>query len=218
MSQQDNGCISVTETQHAVSLYEKHKIIYAREISGWWSNWRWAIVWITQIIFYGFPWLEWNGRQAVLFHLVERKFYLFGLVFWPQDIFYLALLLIVSAYALFLVTAAAGRLFCGYACPQTVYTEIFMWIERRIEGGRPARIKLDKEAWSAHKIRLKFFKHMAWIAFSIWTGFTLVAYFTPPLRTSCRVALQLEREGAFLGFVLRSLLLYAGWVFARTGV
>jgi polyferredoxin len=75
---------------------------------------------VTQILFYGAPWLEWNGRQAVLMHLVERKFYLFGLVLWPQDVFYLALLLIISAYALFLFTAIAGRLFCGYACPQTV--------------------------------------------------------------------------------------------------
>ncbi|WP_241145329.1 4Fe-4S binding protein, partial [Achromobacter xylosoxidans] len=80
-------------------------------------------------IFYGLPWLQWNGRQAVLFDLGARKFYLFGLVLWPQDVVYLAVLLVISALALFLFTAVAGRLFCGYACPQTVYTEIFMWIE-----------------------------------------------------------------------------------------
>jgi polyferredoxin len=137
-----------------VSFYEKHKKVYIRDVKGWWNNWRWILVFFTQILFYGAPWLEWNGRQAVLLHLVERKFYLFGLVLWPQDVFYLALLLIISAYALFLFTAVAGRLFCGYACPQTVYTEIFMWVENRIEGDRSARMKLDKGPMTARKFRL----------------------------------------------------------------
>jgi cytochrome c oxidase accessory protein FixG len=162
-----------------VSFYEKHKKIYVRDVKGWWDSWRWAFVWLTQIIFYGAPWLEWNGRQAVLFHLVERKFYLFGLVLWPQDVFYLAVLLIISAYALFLFTAVAGRLFCGYACPQTVYTELFMWVENRIEGDRSARMKLDKGPLTGRKIGLKAAKHAIWLLISLWTGFTLVAYFTP---------------------------------------
>ena len=163
----------------AVSFYEKHKKIYIRDVKGWWNTWRWVLVWVTQILFYGAPWLEWNGRQAVLMHLVERKFYLFGLVLWPQDVFYLALLLIISAYALFLFTAIAGRLFCGYACPQTVYTEIFMWVENKIEGDRSARMKLDKGPMTARKIGLKAIKHAIWLLISLWTGFTLVAYFTP---------------------------------------
>ena len=104
-----------------VSLYEKHKKVYPRSVTGLFANWRWGMVWFTQLIFYGTCWLEWNGRQAVLFHVVERKFYLFGLVLWPQDVLYLAILLIISAYALFLVTAIGGRLFCGYVCPQTVH-------------------------------------------------------------------------------------------------
>jgi cytochrome c oxidase accessory protein FixG len=162
-----------------VSFYEKHKKVYIRDVKGWWNNWRWILVFFTQILFYGAPWLEWNGRQAVLLHLVERKFYLFGLVLWPQDVFYLALLLIISAYALFLFTAVAGRLFCGYACPQTVYTEIFMWVENRIEGDRSARMKLDKRPMTARKFRLKAIKHAVWLLISLWTGFTLVAYFTP---------------------------------------
>ena len=132
----------------------------------------------VQILFYVSPWLVWNGRQAILLHLVERKFYIFGMVFWPQDVIYLAALLIVSAYALFLVTAVAGRLFCGYACPQTVYTQIFMWIENKIEGDRNARIKLDKST-GARKLRIKATKHFVWLLFSLWTGFTLVCYFTP---------------------------------------
>jgi polyferredoxin len=127
------------------------------------------LVWFTQILFYGLPWLEWNGRQAVLFHLVERKFYLFGLVLWPQDVFYLALLLIVSAYALFLFTAVAGRLFCGYACPQTVYTEIFMWVENRIEGDRSARMKLDKGPMTARKFA-QGLKHAIWLLIALVVG------------------------------------------------
>lgn len=173
--QKDSAPIS----EQPISLYEKHKVVYVREVKGWWANWRWALVVFTQLIFYGTPWLQWNDRQAVLFHLVERKFYLFGMVLWPQDVFYLALLLIVSAYALFLFTAVAGRLFCGYACPQTVYTEMFMWIENRIEGDRPARLRLDRGAWNGAKVAKKSAKHLAWIILSLWTGFTLVGYFTP---------------------------------------
>lgn len=168
-----------TPSPTPVSFYEKHKKIYIRDVKGWWASWRWVLVWVTQIVFYGAPWLVWNDRQAILFHLVERKFYLFGLVLWPQDVFYLAVLLIISAYALFLFTAIAGRLFCGYACPQTVYTEIFMWVENKIEGDRSARMKLDSAPMGARKFRLKALKHVVWLLISLWTGFTLVAYFTP---------------------------------------
>ena len=161
------------------SLYEAQRKIYARSVSGTFANWRWAMVWITQAIFYGLCWLPWNGRQAVLFDLVERKFYIFGLVFWPQDVFYLAVLLIISALALFLFTAVAGRLFCGYACPQTVYTEIFMWVEKLFEGDRAARMKLDAAPLTGNKLARKGAKHAVWIVIGLWTGFTFVGYFTP---------------------------------------
>ena len=161
------------------SLYEVRKKIHIRAVTGLFANWRWALVWFTQLIFYGLCWLPWNGRQAVLFNLVERKFYIFGLIFWPQDIIYLAVLLIISAYALFLFTAIGGRLFCGYACPQTVYSEIFIWIERKLEGDRAARIKLDQQAMNGRKFALKFAKHCAWLVLALWTGFTFVGYFTP---------------------------------------
>ncbi len=161
------------------SLYEKHKTIHARTAHGRFANWRIFLVLFTQLLFYGTPWLMWNDRQAVLFHLVERKFYIFGLVLWPQDVFYLAILLIISAYGLFLVTAVAGRLFCGYACPQTVYTEVFMWIENWIEGDRPARMKLEKAPMDARKLRIKATKHALWLILSVFTGFPLVGYFTP---------------------------------------
>jgi cytochrome c oxidase accessory protein FixG len=161
------------------SLYEVRRKIYPRAVSGWFAGWRVALVLATQLVYFGIPWLQWNARQAVLFDLGERKFYLFGLVLWPQDFIYLALLLVISALALFLFTAVAGRLWCGYACPQTVYTEVFLWIERKIEGGRQRRIKLDGAPASVEKLRLKALKHGVWIALSLWTGFTFVGYFTP---------------------------------------
>ena len=160
-------------------LYEKQQTIHARTVTGWFANWRWAFVWATQLVFYGLPWLLWNERQAVLFDLASRRFYLGGLVLHPQDFIYLTGLLIVSAYALFLFTAVAGRLWCGYACPQTVYTEMFMWIERRLEGDRMARIRLDAAPWRAAKVLRRGGKHMLWISLALWTGFTFVGYFTP---------------------------------------
>ena len=161
------------------SLYEVREAIHPRAVRGWFAAWRWLLVWATQLAYYGVAWLPWNGRQAVLFDVAQRKFYIFGLVFWPQDIIYLTVLLIISALSLFLFTAVAGRLWCGYACPQTVYTEIFLWIERRIEGDRNARMKLDREAWNFHKLLLKTGKHAVWIMLSLWTGFTFVGYVTP---------------------------------------
>ncbi|HXX10245.1 MAG TPA: cytochrome c oxidase accessory protein CcoG [Burkholderiales bacterium] len=161
------------------TLYEIRKKIYPRAVSGVFATWRWSFVLLTQVVFYGSPWLTWNGRQAVLFDLVSRKFYIFGLVFWPQDIVYLTVLLVICAYSLFLFTAVAGRLWCGFACPQTVYTELFMWIERKIEGERLARMKLDQGRLSARKFALKAAKHTAWITLALWTGFTFVGYFTP---------------------------------------
>jgi cytochrome c oxidase accessory protein FixG len=161
------------------SLYEVRRKIYPRAVSGWFAGWRWALVWITQVVFYGLPWLSWNDRPAVLFDLAARKFYVFGFVFWPQDFIYLTLLLVASAVSLFLFTAVAGRLWCGYACPQTVYTEIFLWIERMIEGDKLAREKLDRSPLTARKFGLKAAKHAIWGAIALWTGFTFVAYFTP---------------------------------------
>lgn len=161
------------------SLFEVRKKIYPRAVGGWFARWRWGMVILTQLLFYGLCWLPWNERQAVLFNIVERKFYIFGIVFWPQDVFYLAILLIISAFSLFLFTAVAGRLWCGYACPQTVYTEIFLWIERVFEGDRVARIKLDAAPMSANKLARKSGTVTSWVLLSAWTGFTFVGYFTP---------------------------------------
>ncbi|MDZ4102938.1 MAG: cytochrome c oxidase accessory protein CcoG [Hydrogenophaga sp.] len=162
-----------------VSLYAASQKIHPRSVSGVFSNWRWLMVWITQIVFYGLPWLEWNARQAVLFDLEVRRFYIFSLVLYPQDFIYLTGLLVISALSLFLFTAVAGRLWCGFACPQTVYTEIFLWIEKKVEGDRSARLRLDAASMSASKFGKRVLKQVLWIAFALWTGFTFVGYFTP---------------------------------------
>jgi len=162
-----------------VSLYQAHKKIYPRSVSGVFSRWRWLVVFLTQLVFYGFPWLQWGQRQAVLFDLGARRFYVFNLVLYPQDFIYLTGILVIAAYSLFLFTAVAGRLWCGYACPQTVYTEIFLWFERLTEGDRSARMRRDAGPWDLEKLGRKAAKQFMWIAVSLWTGFTFVGYFTP---------------------------------------
>ena len=168
-----------SDDETEISLYAAQQTIHPRSVAGFFSAWRWVTVWITQLVFYGLPWLQWNDRQAVLFDLEARRFYIGGLVLHPQDFIYLTGLLVISALALFLFTAIAGRLWCGYACPQTVYTEIFLWIERRVEGDRSARIRLDNAGFSLAKLGKRLTKHSAWMAVALWTGFTFVGYFTP---------------------------------------
>ena len=173
-----------------ISLYQTEKKIYARAVSGLFATWRWSLVWLTQMLFYGAPWLSWNQRQALLFDLDARRFYIGPLVLHPQDFIYLSAILIISAYALFLFTAVAGRLWCGFACPQTVYTEIFMWVERKLEGDRIARMRLDGGAWTLDKLWRKAAKQAVWVAIALWTGFTFVGYFTP-IKTLAASAAQL---------------------------
>ena len=170
-----------------VSLYQAQQKIHPRSVQGVFARWRWLMVVITQLVFYGLPWLEWGQRQAVLFDLGARRFYIFGLVLYPQDFIYLTALLVISALSLFLFTAVAGRLWCGFACPQTVYTEIFIWIERQFEGDRSARMRLDDAPWSLNKVGRKTGKQLAWIVFSLWTGFSFVGYFTPIRELSASV-------------------------------
>ena len=160
-------------------VFDPEAKVYPRTIKGVFTRWRWIFVWLTQIVFYGLCWLPWHGRQAILLDIDQRKFYFFDLVLWPQDTIYLVLLMVLGALALFLFTAIAGRLWCGYTCPQTVYTEIFLWFEKVIEGERPQRIKLDAAPWTPQKLAIKAAKHATWMILSLWTGFTFVGYFTP---------------------------------------
>ena len=171
--------ITITPAAVSGSLYEAQVKIQPRSIRGVFSNWRWAMVWATQLFFYVIPWLQWNDRQMLLFDLEQRRFYLFWLFLYPQDFIYLTALLIISARSLLLFTAVAGRLWCGFACPQTVYTEIFIWIEHKVEGDRSARLRLDASPWSADKLWRKSLKQFLWLAVALWTGFTFVGYFVP---------------------------------------
>jgi hypothetical protein len=159
-------------------MYQKQATIYPRAVKGWFATWRWTFVWLTQLLFYGLPWLQWGGRQAVLFDLEAQRFYIFGLLLYPQDLIFLAALLVLSALALFFFTAVAGRLWCGYTCPQTVYTEIFMWAERKIEGDRIARMRLDQAPWGRNKLA-QGRQAGVWLAIALITGFSFVGYFTP---------------------------------------
>jgi len=160
-------------------LFAAERKIYPRDIHGLHDTLRRVAVIVLLGMYYLFAWLSWDGRQMVLFDLPARKFHVFGLTFWPQDFIYLALLLMIAGLALFFFTAVAGRLWCGYACPQTVWTETFLWMERWTEGDRAKRIKLDAAPWTGEKLLRKGAKHTLWLLFALWTGFTFVGYFTP---------------------------------------
>ena len=168
-----------TSTPDELKLYVKAPKVYPREVSGRFSRLRVLAAWVLLGLFYVLPWINLDGTQIVLFDLPAREFHVFGLTFWPQDFFMLALLLAIAAITLFFFTALAGRLWCGYACPQTVWTEVFLWMEKFAEGPRNKRMKLDKAPWSAEKVRKKALKQFLFITFSLWTGITFVGFFTP---------------------------------------
>ena len=183
------------------SYYVSEGKIYPREVSGRLDRLRkLAVFWLLGM-FYVFPWLQWDGRQAVLFDLPARQFHVFGLTFWPQDFVFLALLLIIAAMALFFFTALAGRLFCGYACPQTVWTEVFLWIEQWTEGTRNQRMKLDAGPWTREKVLRKTAKHTLWVVLALWTGFPFVGFFTPIVDLGARLP-RLEWGGWEIFWVL----------------
>ena len=171
--------IPATVVDDGSALYVSEAKIQARSIDGRFQRLRVVAVWVLLGMYYVFPWLRWDGRQAVLFDLPARKFYVFGLNFWPQDFVFLAMLLAIAGMALFFFTTLAGRLWCGYACPQTVWTEVFMWIERWTEGDRNRRMKLDAAPWNGEKILRRGGRHVLWVVFALWTGFTFVGFFTP---------------------------------------
>jgi cytochrome c oxidase accessory protein FixG len=159
--------------------YVAEQKVYPRGVKGRFARLRTISMFALLGLFYAMPWVQWNGRQAVLFDLPARKFYVFGLVMWPQDFIYLTALLIIAALSLFFFTTLAGRLWCGYACPQTVWTEAFLWMERIAEGDRNERMKLDRAPWSVRKVSRKALKHVLWLTFSMWTGITFAGYFSP---------------------------------------
>jgi len=162
------------------ALYARHKKVYPRQVTGIFADLRLIMVLTTLGVFYGLPWINWGaGRQAFLIDLPGRKFNFFFWTFWPQDLFYLSVILILSALLLFFFTAIFGRVWCGFTCPQTVWTEVFLWIERKIDGDRLKQMKLAKRPWGGEKIMKRSVKYGAWFLFSLWTGFTFVGFFTP---------------------------------------
>ncbi|MEH6567689.1 MAG: cytochrome c oxidase accessory protein CcoG [Halioglobus sp.] len=179
----DKDLIDVQEVAPAevaeIDLYEHREKIFTRKIEGFYQRLRLFTGWPLLLGYLLLPWFNWDGRQAVLFDLPARKFHILGLTFWPQDFPMLAFLLIIAAFSLFVVTAFAGRVWCGYTCPQTVWTSIFMWLEQKTEGSRNQRVRLDKAPWNVQKIFKKFAKHSSWLFVGFVTGMTFVGYFYP---------------------------------------
>jgi len=185
---QRKASVSVSlDAQVEQSLYAQRERIYPREVHGVYATMRVLAVVVLLGLFYGVLWLHWDGQQLLLFDLPARQFHIFGLTLYPQDFFFLSAILIIGALSLFFFTALAGRVWCGFACPQTVWTEAFLWIERKVEGDRRKQMKLDKSPWSGRKLAIKASKHAIWIGFSLWTGFTFVGYFTPVLDLGSRI-------------------------------
>ena len=197
-----------------IDLYQRREKIYTRKIEGFFQRIRLFSGWPLLLGYLLLPWLYWDGRQSILFNLPERKFDIFGLTFWPQDFPMLAFLLIIAAFALFTVTTFAGRIWCGYTCPQTVWTSIFMWLEQKTEGSRNQRVKLDQAPWSLEKIARKTAKHGSWLFVAFVTGFTFVGYFLP-IRELFSSLLQLDLGGwppYWILFFTLATYINAGWM------
>lgn len=173
---QDSKQADVSKT---VELYESRKKIYVKKIAGLFQRIRKFSLWALMAMYFSICWISINGQQLVHFDLPARKFHIYGMTFWPQEFVLLALLLIICAYGLFFVTTLFGRVWCGYTCPQTSWTFIFMWIEEKVEGSRNQRMKLDKAEFSSEKMIKKTLKHTLWLLVSFGTGLTFVGYFYP---------------------------------------
>ena len=195
-------------------MYQKREKIYVRAIKGFFQKIRTYSLWALMLAYFGTVWLSWEGKQLVLFDLPARQFHVFGMTFWPQDFPLLAALLIIAAYGLFTVTNLAGRVWCGYTCPQSAWSFIFMWIEERTEGTRNQRIKLDKEKMSLTKFRKKAIKHVAWMLVAFWTGVTFVGYFTPISQLiPDMLTFEVNGWGVFwIAFFTAATYLNAGWM------
>lgn len=195
-------------------LYQKRTKIYTRRIKGVFQSLRTKIIWILMLGYFLTPWISIEGRQAVFFDLPSRQFHIFSVTYWPQDFVLLAWLLIISAFALFLMTTLFGRVWCGYTCPQTVWTLIFMWIEEKTEGNRNQRIQLDKQPMSKSKFLKKLSKHSLWIIFAGLTGFTFVSYFTPVRDLALDFIFLDAHPWAYfwIAFFTGATYLFAGWM------
>jgi len=195
-----------------VRLYEKWRKIYPKWVAGRWQAMRRVVLALLLVVFYVTPWLSWNGVPLVWLDLPHRKFHLFGAVFWPQEFVLLSWLLMLAAFSLFFVTVFAGRVWCGWACPQTVWTLVYVWLEKWIEGDRTQRMRLDRGPWNLRRIRLKALKWFCWALLALSISFTLVAYFEPAREWGAKVAsLDLGRtEWFWLAFPALLTFLFQG--------
>jgi cytochrome c oxidase accessory protein FixG len=171
--------IPVKVEMHTPDHYPTKSPIYIRAVKGLHQRLRRNMGFLFMAAFMLLPFVQYEGHQAVLFDIVEQKFNIFGMTMWPQDFTIMAWILVISAYALFFVTTFYGRVWCGYLCPQTVWTFIFMWFEEKIQGNRNQRMKLDKDPWTTSKIWKKSLTHLCWLVFSLLTALVFVGYFTP---------------------------------------
>ncbi|MGZ5131964.1 MAG: cytochrome c oxidase accessory protein CcoG [Croceibacterium sp.] len=165
-----------------VSFYEKHKTVHNKRIDGPFRRFKWLVMAVTLAIYYATPWIRWNRgpyapNQAVLIDLAHRRFYMFGIEIWPQEFYFVAGLLIMAGIGLFLVTSAVGRAWCGYSCPQTVWTDLYQHVDRFIDGDRNARTRLDAAPWGPKKIALRAFKWTVYLVIAFWTGGAWIMYF-----------------------------------------
>ena len=197
-----------------IDLYQRREKIYTRKIEGFYQRVRLFSGWPLLLGYLLLPWASWDGHQAVLFDLPERKFHILGLTFWPQDFPMLAFLLMIAAFGLFAVTTFAGRIWCGYTCPQTVWTSIFMWLEQKTEGSRNQRMKLDKAPWTVEKIARKLAKHGSWLFVGFITGMTFVGYFYPIRDLVYELVTLSTGQWQFLWTLFFTLATYinAGWM------
>lgn len=171
--------MTTNDSSNKQSLYQKRETIYTKVIGGRLQHVRISVAGLIYGCFFLLPWINYGDRPVVFFDLDARQFHILAFNFWPQDFMYLAWLLIIAAFALFLFTTVAGRLWCGFTCPQTIWTLAFIWIEQKVEGKPNARKQLDQAPWSLRKIRIKTVKHILWLLLSIATAITFVAYFYP---------------------------------------
>ena len=199
------------------SFYAERIKVYPQRIFGRFRTIKWVVLSVLLSIYYLMPWLRWDRGpnapdQALLIDMGGRRAYFFWIEIWPQEVYYLTGLLILGAIGLFLVTSVAGRVWCGYTCPQTVWTDLFMQVERWIEGDRNARIKLDRERWSVRKIALKFAKHVVWLLISLATGGAWIMYFNDA-PTVVREIFTGQASSAVYGFTA----LFAGTTYLLAG-
>ncbi len=197
-----------------VKAKSSDNLIHTRSFTGLFRTLRVSGAAVLFLAFFGTVWLNWSGRQAVLWDLAESKFHIFGATFWPQDFILLSALLIICAFGLFAITVFAGRVWCGYTCPQSSFTWLFMWCEKVTEGERNQRIKLQAAPWSLNKLARRSAKHALWLGISVLTGLTFVGYFTP-IRPLAAELLTWQMGGVSLFWVLfftAATYINAGWL------